>query len=107
MYASTFKKTESTDDGQATEQEIPFLKQYTVFNAEQCEGLPPHFSTLAEPPTEKLERIDRAEAFFANTKADIRYGGNRAYYTIEGDHVRMPPFETFRDAEEPCGNARP
>ncbi|MCA9065799.1 MAG: DUF1738 domain-containing protein [Planctomycetaceae bacterium] len=99
VYASTFRKTETTDDGQETEAEIPFLKEYTVFCADQCEGLPQHFYQMAQPPAEKLERIDRAEAFFANTKADIRTGGNRAYYAIEADYVRMPPFETFRDAE--------
>ncbi|HEY4311528.1 MAG TPA: zincin-like metallopeptidase domain-containing protein [Pirellulales bacterium] len=43
--------------------------------------------------------MEHAERFFANTKADIRYGGNRAYYANEADYVRMPPFETFRDAE--------
>ncbi len=38
VYASTFKKTDKTEDGQETEEEIPFLKAYTVFNVEQCEG---------------------------------------------------------------------
>jgi antirestriction protein ArdC len=99
VYASTFKKKEQTDDGRETEAEIPFLKEYTVFNAEQCEGLPRHFYALAEPPREQIERITHAEAFFANTKADIRTGGNRAYYAIGDDYVQMPPFETFRDAE--------
>lgn len=99
VYASTFKKKEQTEDGNETEAEIPFLKEYTVFNAEQCEGLPGHFFTLAEPPREKIERIEHAETFFRNTQADIRSGGNRAYYTIEGDYVQMPPLEAFRDAE--------
>ncbi len=99
VYASTFKKKEQGDDGQEIEEEIPFLKEYTVFNAEQCEGLPAHFYQLAEKPTHKLERIERAEAFFANTGAEIRVGGTRAYYAVEPDYVQMPPFETFRDAE--------
>jgi antirestriction protein ArdC len=99
VFASTFKKKDSTDDGLEVEAEIPFLKEYTVFNAEQCEGLPQHFTAPAEPPKETLQRIEHAEAFFANTKADIRYGGNRAYYQITVDFVRLPPFETFRDAE--------
>lgn len=99
VYASTFKKSETSDDGLEIEAEIPFLKEYTVFCADQCEGLPQHFYQMAAPPAEKLERIDRAEQFFANTKADIRTGGNRAYYAIDADYVRMPPFETFRDAE--------
>lgn len=99
VYASTFMKNETTDDGAEVEAEIPFLKQYTVFNACQVEGLPEHFYALAEPPQEALPRIERAETFFANTKADIRVGGDRACYTITHDHVRMPPFECFRDAE--------
>ena len=75
VYASTFKKKGTNDQGQESEQEIPFLKEYTVFNASQCEGLPPHYYQLAEPPKEKIERIETAlSRFFANTKADIRYG---------------------------------
>ncbi len=79
--------------------EIPFLKQYTVFNACQVEGLPQHFYQFAEPPKEAMERIAQADAFFANTKADIRTGGDKACYTVTGDYIRMPPFECFRDAE--------
>ena len=37
------------------------------------------------------------KAFVAG--ADIRHGGDRAYYNVNQDLVRMPPFETFRDAE--------
>ncbi|QDU45209.1 DNA primase TraC [Symmachiella dynata] len=99
VYASTFKKTDKNEEGQELEEEIPFLKQYSVFNVEQCEGLPQHFYALAEPPKETLERIAHAETFFANTGAKIEHGGNRAYYAIATDSVRMPPFETFRDAE--------
>jgi antirestriction protein ArdC len=99
VYANTFKRKETTDAGEEVEHEIPFLKEYTVFNACQCEGLPERFYELAEPPKEKIERIERAETFFANTKAEIRVGGNRACYVIGEDFIRMPPFETFRDAE--------
>jgi antirestriction protein ArdC len=99
VYASTFKKKETDDAGEETEQEIPFLKSYTVFCADQCEGLPKHYYQLAEPPKEKLERIEAVDRFVTNTKADIRYGGNMAYYTITQDFIQLPPFETFRDAE--------
>ena len=103
VYASTFKKKEQGDDGQEVEEEIPFLKEYTVFNAEQCEGLPAHFYQLAEPSKEPIERIEHAEAFFAATGADIRTGGNRAYYANEFDYVQMPPIQAFRDAESYAG----
>lgn len=99
VYASTFKKKDQNENGDEVEADIPFLKEYTVFNAEQCEGLPQHFFTLAQQPTEKIERIERAETFFANTKADIRNGGNQAYYASNLDYIQMPPLEAFRDAE--------
>ncbi len=102
VYASTFKKSETTDDGQQVESEIPFLREYTVFNAEQCEGLPKHYYQLAEQPKDNIQRIDAAERFFAQTGANIRHGGNQAYYAIGTDHVQMPPFECFRDAESYC-----
>ena len=99
VYANTFKRTETNEDGEEIEENIPYLKEYTVFNAEQCDGLPKHFSTLAEPPKENLQRIEHAETFFANTKADVRIGGNQAYYAIGSDHIQMPPLECFVDAE--------
>ena len=99
VYADRFKKTEAGDDGQMVEQEIPFMKPYTVFNCEQIDGLPSEYYALAQAPNEKIDRIDRAEQFFANTKLEIRHGGNMAYYAMKTDHVQMPPLEAFRDAE--------
>ena len=100
VFASTFTKSESNDHGEDVEKEIPFLKQYTVFNAEQCEGLPDSFYQLKQQPSsEPIERIEAAEEFFAATKANIVEGGNRACYSITDDLIRMPPLQTFQDAE--------
>jgi antirestriction protein ArdC len=70
-----------------------------VFNVEQIEGLPAHFHAIAEPRLDPVQRIERAESFFTGTRADIRNGGNMAYYNIDSDFVQMPPSEAFRDAE--------
>ena len=99
VFANSIKKKGQTDDGQEVEEEFFCLKEYTVFNAEQCEGLPAHYYQMAEKPTETLQRIEHAEAFYAATGATIRTGGTRAFYALEPDYVQMPPFETFRDAE--------
>ena len=100
VYANRITRTETDDKGEETEREIPFLKGYTVFNAEQCEGLPAHYTAVAEAPAlPPLQRIERADRFFVATGAVIRHGGTRAYYAEGSDHVQMPPFETFRDAE--------
>jgi antirestriction protein ArdC len=100
VYADRITRTETDAKGAEVEREISFLKGYTVFNAEQCEDLPAHYSAKAEPPAlTPLQRIDAADRFFAATGAEIRHGGTRAYYAEGADYVQMPPFETFRDAE--------
>ena len=107
VYASTVTRT-GTDaqTGEETAETIPFLKSYTVFNVEQIEGLPAHFHAIAEPRLDPVQRIERAESFFAATRADICHGGNMAYYNIGDDFVQMPPFEAFRDAESYVTGAR-
>ena len=100
VYANRITRTETDETGEETEREIPFMKGYTVFNAEQCDDLPAHYYARAEPPAlTPLQRIEAADRFFAATGADIRHGGTRAYYAEGPDYVQMPPFETFRDAE--------
>ena len=100
VYADRITRTEANEKGEEIEREIPFLKGYTVFNAEQCENLPALYTAKAEDPAlTPLQRIETADRFFAATGADIRHGGTRAFYAQGLDFVQMPPFETFRDAE--------
>lgn len=99
VFANAIKRTETNEEtGEDEEREIPFLKGYTVFNVEQIEGLPAPYHAQAIPPIlSPAERNARMEAFFTATHADIRHGGNRAFYTIGADFIQMPPFEFFKD----------
>ncbi len=100
VYAYNITRTETDEDtGEETERDIPFMKGYTVFNVEQIDGLPRHYYAMTEARLGPVARVAHADQFFADTGATIRHGGNRAYYAIGPDHVQMPPFETFRDAE--------
>jgi antirestriction protein ArdC len=99
VYANSITKTEQNDAGEDVERDIHFLKGYTVFNCNQIEGLPESYYAKPEPKFTAVERIEHAEAFFAATRADIRYRGGRAYYAQEADYIQMPPIERFRDAE--------
>jgi len=100
VYANTISRTEADEaTGDDTQRTIPFLKAYTVFNVEQVEGLPAHFYAQAEQVRNPDERIADAEAFFAATRADIRHGGDCAYYSPALDYIQMPMFEAFRDAQ--------
>ncbi|MFL5241538.1 MAG: ArdC family protein [Gemmataceae bacterium] len=102
VYADRITKMETAADGEEQERDIYFMKEYHVFNVEQIEGLPPHFYFTSAQPLDAAERIDSADQFFASTGADIRHGGNQAYYAPGPDFVQMPPFESFKDAESYC-----
>jgi antirestriction protein ArdC len=100
VYANTITKTETDETtGEDVEREIPFMKGYTVFNAEQVDGLPAHFYAMQQPALDAVARIEKAEAFFAATGAEIQEGGNRACYNVTTDRVQMPPFVSFIEAE--------
>jgi antirestriction protein ArdC len=100
VYAGALHRTETDESsGEEIEREIPYLKGYAVFNVEQIDGLPEHYSRPAVKTLDPVQRIDRADAFFAATGADIRHGGNRAFYSAGEDRIQLPPFEAFRDAE--------
>lgn len=101
VYADTYRKTEiDTHTGEEAERDVPFLKAYTVFNVDQIDGLPAGYYAQADRPVETEDaRDERLERFFRNTGAVIRFGGDRAYYAAGSDHVQMPPFPSFKDAE--------
>ena len=67
----------------------------SVFNVAQVDGF-----TLPETPTVSIvERDATADAFFAATKADIRHGGERAFYRPSEDYIQMPDERLFRGSE--------
>ncbi|KQW72236.1 antirestriction protein [Phenylobacterium sp. Root77] len=99
VYANHITRTETGDGGEDIERQIGFLKAYTVFNVEQVDGLPARYHALAAPRLDPAQRIDRAEAFFAAVGADIRHGGDMAFYSVHEDRVQLPPFEAFDDPE--------
>lgn len=99
VYANSVTKTETDAQGEEHERSIPFMKGYTVFNVEQVEGLPAHYYAQPANPQPMAERIESVERFTKATRADVRHGGNRAFYAPARDFVQMPPFEAFKDAE--------
>ena len=99
VYASRFTKTEMDSRGDEVERDIPFLKTYTVFNCDQIDGLPEHYYHRPDKIIDPVSRIEHADRFFQNTGSAIRHGGSKAFYSPSSDHIQMPPFECFRDAE--------
>jgi antirestriction protein ArdC len=73
---------------------ISFLKRFTVFNIDQCEGMPDEISAATPPSPEGLI-LPQAEALIAATGADFRIGGARAFYNSTHDFVQAPPPQAY------------
>lgn len=76
--------------------EIPFLKHFTVFSVDQCDGLPEHICQPAPPIPEGMI-LPQADELIAATGADFRIGGPSAYYSPAQDYVAVPRPDDFHD----------
>ena len=90
-FANNTESQEDGDEQTVSSSRLLFTRGYCVFNATQVDGYKPK----AEPDVPMLERIERAEGFFQNIGANLRHGGNQAYYSPSTDHIQMPPFQAF------------
>ena len=78
---------------------VPMMRAYTVFNVDQCEGLPG--SVLASGPVKPRNTDSRDPTlgeFLSTTGADIREGAGEAYYRPGDDFISMPAFAAFKSA---------
>lgn len=79
------------DKDSGEEKQIPLLRYYNVFNAQQCDGV--EIETPDELPA-IAERIAAAEHFVANTGANV-VTGESAYYAPGPDSICMPHIDSF------------
>jgi antirestriction protein ArdC len=98
-YADRFTpkgEAERARDEDRDARQIAFLKRFTVFNVDQCDGLPEEIIAAPVLPNER-ETIPRAEALIAATGADFRIGGSQAFYAPGADFVQVPPQQAYRE----------
>jgi antirestriction protein ArdC len=79
---------------------IPLMREYTVFNVDQCDNLPDSIGTgepirVRNPDT----RDALADDFLRSTGADIREGSGEAYYVPSRDFISMPAFDAFKGVD--------
>jgi antirestriction protein ArdC len=90
-FANNAQESQDDDEHPSSGSRLLFTRGYAVFNAAQVDG----YSPKAEREETTPERIARAGAFFEGIGADVRHGGNRAYYSPMTDHIQMPPLAAF------------
>ncbi len=77
--------------------QIPMLKQYYLFNLEQCENITSKKVKIPEPVE---VGYTNALDFATRTGADIKHGGNEAFFSPSHDFIRMPSQKQFNSIAE-------
>jgi len=87
---------EKEDEKTGELKKIFFTRYYTVFNADQIDGLEVEVPVEVTP----AERHARADALIVATQADVIYGRGRACYAPSFDRIEMPAIEQFEHESE-------
>ena len=92
------------EDADGNKSQIPFLRQYSVFNISQVDGLDIPEDSKSTPviDLDGAEEFDLAEQIANNmpNKPEVKHGFSRACYIPSQDQVKMPNRETFTGGSE-------
>jgi antirestriction protein ArdC len=93
------KGQQGGDDGK---KQIAFLKRYTVFNAEQIDGIEAKYPAPAPiiTATNPDERDAELDTLFSRVPVTLRHQGSQPYYQPSSDHVVMPEFAHFHTGDD-------
>jgi len=74
-----------------------YFRYYWVFNAAQVSGY-----NVAQPNLfqNNISELDRIKLFVSKTGAEIKSGGDRAFYSIVEDFIQMPEMARFKSTPE-------
>ena len=93
-------KDKSPDAAIDDVKQIPLMREYTVFNVAQCDGLSDRIVNgepmrVRNPDT----RDELADAYIASTGAKIVEGSGEAFFMPSQDLIMLPRFEAFKNAD--------
>jgi len=74
------------------------LRTYTVFCIDQVEGEHLDYLRVGHSTDTRnggSTNFEKADALIAATEADIRHGGNQAYYDLAQDYIQIPNRDQF------------
>ena len=95
FYKQTNIEVSDTDSGERENKSVLYARSSRVFNVEQVDGWQAPRPAASDP----IKVLVEAERFVMVTSADIRIGGDRAYYRPRTDHIQMPDRDRFTGTE--------
>lgn len=93
------QRKRADENGKEVEDSFLVMREFSVFNVEQTSGLEKFRLGFTKPKNDTQERYEAADKLIDATKADIRLGGNEAFYDPAKDVIQVPYLHQFKSAE--------
>ncbi|WP_426291312.1 ArdC family protein [Sphingomonas sp. TWP1-3-1] len=96
------KADQGREQGEDGKKQVAFLKRYTVFNAEQIDGIETKYPAPAAiiTATNPDERDAELDALFGRVPVTLKHHGSQPYYQPSSDHVVMPDYTDFNTSDD-------
>lgn len=93
---------QSAEESTTRDRRAPIHRVYTVFNAQQVDGIPSHQRKQAQ----EWEVVQAGEQILANSGAEIAHDQrDRAFYSRATDSIHLPPQHAFAHPADYYGTA--
>ena len=79
------------EDGKQEVEKSVLVRNYVAFHASQIEGISPYEPKARNP----IETSEKAERILQESGAEIRHGGNEAFYNSTEDYIQVPERGQF------------
>ena len=95
FYKKTDFNVSSPETGDTENRSVFYARSSYVFNAAQVEG----WQAPKPAVRDSAQVLFETEGFVTAMSADIRIGGDRAYYQPRTDHIQMPDRDLFNGTQ--------
>lgn len=100
IFWKTYEKERETPEGEVEVDKRWVLRYYTVFNADQCEGIDaPKVEIKTYPENERIEEAERIQIAMPN-RPEVVFEGSQPRYNVNEDKVTIPELYRFDKSEE-------
>ena len=88
-------KTTNPDTNKIEETQRPFMRYFTLFNAEQCDGIEP----LLLDKGRAAQNIETADNYLTSAGAKVQYSHAPPYYNYKKDYINLLHKDNYKDTK--------
>jgi len=96
FYKRVEKEETNKETGETEDKGYNLAKPFYVFNLDQIDGIEEEKTELGQ----EFEPIEAAEQLLINSGANIKHGGNGAFYQHTNDFINLPDKIRFKQAAD-------